>query len=81
MNKKGIAGLAILISIVYFFSGMILYQLLKPTIAVTRVELSCTVPDTMGDMATCLIIDGIVPYFIIGVLAIAGGTITNYLLK
>jgi hypothetical protein len=43
--------------------------------------MTCTAPATSGDMFLCLLVGGVVPYFIIAVLATAGGIITNEVLK
>ena len=81
LNKKGAVMLFILFAIAYFFFGMIIYQFLKPDIAIARIDLSCTSPVTSGDMITCLIIGGVIPYFIIAILSTIGGIITQEALK
>lgn len=80
-NKKGLTLLAVWIAIAYFMFGMITYQLLKPTITITRDSnhLNCAAPDTSGDKLTCLLIGGVIPLFIITILSIAGGIITERL--
>lgn len=77
MNKKGTMMLVLLIAVIYFMAGMILYQFLKPDVLSTRTSLECSNPDTSGDMLTCLIVDGVVPMAIIGILSVAGGYVTE----
>lgn len=81
MNRKGAMMFVVLLSVIYFAFGMIMYQLIKPLITLTRSDISCSSPVTSGDMFTCLIIGGIVPMFIIGVLSTAGGFLTEKALK
>ena len=81
MNRGGVTMFVILLAIVYFMFGMILYQFLKPDITLARADLSCSAPSTAGDMFTCLIIDGIVPMVIIGVISAAGGIVTQGIFK
>lgn len=67
----------ILIAVVYFMAGMILYQFLKPDISIARISVACTAPVTYGDKGICLILDGVIPLFIIAVVSATGGIITN----
>lgn len=78
MNKLGRGMLFIvLLSFVYFFFGMIAYQFLKPDITTTRTDLSCSSPATSGDMITCLIVDGVIPFLVIAIISTALGYITE----
>lgn len=77
MNRKGSAFFIALIAIIYFIAGMILYQFLKPDIAIARSDLSCTTPDTTGDIMSCLVVGSIVPIAVITVLSGAGGYLTD----
>lgn len=83
MNKRGVTMLAVLFAIIYLMFGIITYQLLKPDIAIQRdaSHLKCAAPDTPGDMAICLILDGIVPILIILIFATAGGIVTDQAIK
>lgn len=77
MNKKGSALLIILFAIIYFMAGMIIFQLIKPDITLARTSLTCTNPDDDADMFNCLIIDSVVPIFIVLVLSVTAGYITG----
>lgn len=81
MNKQGGIFFMALFAIIYFLFGMTLYQFLKPEIAQSRIDLSCTSPDTSGDMVTCLIIGSLVPIVVITILSISGGFLTERFLK
>jgi len=80
-NKRGAAMLTILFAAVYFLFGMIAYQFLMPDIATARVDMSCASPATSGDAAICLILDGIIPLVIIGIMSTAAGYVTSEVLK
>jgi hypothetical protein len=83
-NKKGSVILVVLIAIVFFIFGMLIFNLIKPDVTRVRsaAELNCTgIPDTAGDRATCLVVDGIIPYFIILIVAVAGGYIMDRALR
>lgn len=79
--KKGQIGLAVLYAFCYFLFGMILYQFFKPDIVIARTDIGCIAPASWGDMGLCLLLDGIIPYFVIMIIATAGGIITNATLK
>lgn len=83
-NKRGSVPLIILIAIVYFMFGMLIFQLIKPDVTRVRTatELNCTgVPDTGGDMMNCIIVDGVIPLIILTVLSTGGAYITDRALK
>ena len=82
MNNKGqIAelGLAVLIAMMLFMSGMIALNILKDSVTDARTGLSCSSPATISDgtKILCLIVDGVVPYFIISIISVAGGLIIS----
>ena len=83
MNKKGVTMLAVLFAVAYFMFGMIIYQLIKPDITIQRdaSHLNCVNPTWDGDKVTCLILDAVIPIFIITILATAGGVITDKAIK
>ena len=83
MNKKGKLGLAILFAIAYFMFGMITYQLLKPDITISRdaTHMNCDATTYSGDKVVCLIIDGVIPFLIISILAVSAGIITEQSIK
>lgn len=82
MNKRGAMALTILFAIVYFMAGMIIYQFLKPDIAIQRDvdHMNCSAPDTSGDKVICLLFDGIIPLVVLGILATTAGIITQKVL-
>lgn len=81
--KGGVTMLAVLFAVAYFMMGMIAYQLLKPDIAIQRdaSHLDCSAPTWAGDKITCLILDSIIPLFIITILSTAGGIVTDQVLS
>ena len=79
MNRKGSTMLAILFAICFFLFGMILYQYIKPDIAVQRDadHMNCAAAATSGDRMICLIFDGVIPMAILGIISATGGIIFN----
>ena len=79
MNNKGQTfGLAILYALFFFILGILFINFLQPDIRIAQTSLDCSnvagISD--GNKLTCLLIDGIMPYFIIAILSTAVGTIT-----
>lgn len=83
MNKQGKMGLAILLGVCYFMFGMITYQLIKPDITESRnaTHMNCASTTYAGDKVVCLLIDGVIPLLIITILSVAGGIITEQVIK
>lgn len=79
-NKKANMYFAIMIALVVFMTGMIIVNFLKTEVTSTRTSINCTSPATDGTKVLCLITDSIVPYFIVLVLSIALGVITEKVL-
>lgn len=77
MNNKG-AGLliAIVIAVMIFAAGMLFMNFIKDDVTSARLGMDCT-NSTISDGAkvTCLGIDIVIPYFILGILSSAGGII------
>ena len=71
--------LVILLAVVFFMFGMLMYQFLKPDIAIQRDadHMECSAPDTSGDKVICLILDGIVPMVILGIIATTAAIIAE----
>ena len=83
MNKKAQSsgiGIAIIIAIFLFAVGMMSVNFVRDTITDSRIGLSCSAPTSDGVKLACLMIDTVLPYFIILVFAAAGGLITARLL-
>jgi len=81
MNKKGNIYSVILISVIIFMVGMIMVNFLKPEITTARTDLNCassTITD--GTKLMCLNVDIVLVYFIILVLSLTIGVITDKLL-
>lgn len=81
INKKAQMGLgfAIIVAIVLFMIGMINVNFIKDEVTRARgsSQMNCsdsTISD--GSKLTCLLIDIVVPYFIIIVISTTGGLIT-----
>lgn len=85
MDKRGqisSLGFSVLVALMLFMIGMVTVNLLMPSIDQTRIDLSCSSPTAISDgiKVTCLLVDGVMPYFIVLVLSTAGGFVTNKLL-
>lgn len=77
-NKGQSAALAILTAFMLFMIGMIFINPLKTSIDSSRLGMNCsdsTISD--GSKLTCLIIDIVMPYFIISIFSIAGGLVIS----
>ena len=73
MNKRGQMGIAIIIAIMIFLSGMVVINILKPDITLARnvaTGLDCSNASAISDgtKLTCLAVDLTIPYFIIIIL-------------
>ena len=89
MNNKGqTMGIAIIIAITIFIVGMLSVNFLKPEITRARGSdyLDCAntadFPDGISDgtKMVCLVVDLVVPYFIVIIFSVAGGLITSRML-
>ena len=79
-NKRANIYAAVMVAIVVFMIGMITVNFLKPEITSARNSITCTAPATDGSKMLCLVLDTAVPYFIVLVLSIAMGVITDKVL-
>ncbi len=84
MNKKGqTIGFAILFAVIIFMVGVLILPFIGDEVTRTTSsdQLDCnnsTISD--GTKLTCLAVDIVIPYFVIGILAIVGSlTITRFL--
>lgn len=84
MNNKGqlgAIGIAFVTAVMLFIAGMIAVNFIKGSVTDARNDLTCsTAGISDGTKLTCLLIDGVVPYWIIGIISAAGGLITARLL-
>ena len=72
-------GLAVIVAITLFLIGMVAHNFIKDEVTVARSSsgLDCSNSDISdGTKLTCLMVDWVVPYFIILVISLAGGIIT-----
>ena len=81
-NKKAQGlGLSIIVAIVIFIIGITCVSLLKPEITRARsaTNLNCEDTDNISDgtKLTCLVVSVVIPYFIVLILSLAGGLITQ----
>ena len=79
MNKRGQMFLPIVTAIMIFIVGMLVINLIKPEITTARDASNLDCGNTAisdGQMLTCLAVDATIPYYIIVMLAAAGGLIT-----
>ncbi len=86
MNKKGQVGIAVIIGIMIFLSGIVVINILKPDITIARsatTGLDCSNATGISDgtKLTCLAVDLVIPYFIVIILSAAGGVITNKVMR
>ncbi|KKN08064.1 hypothetical protein LCGC14_1060630 [marine sediment metagenome] len=85
MNKKGQAGMVIIIAIMIFIIGMSAVNLLKPDVTSLRsvTGLNCVNSSAISDgtKMTCLMIDVTIPWVIITIFAVAGGLIFTKFIK
>ena len=81
-NKKGQIMLSVLFAIVIFIFGMLFYNFIKGEVDNTRTDLTCSSSATISDgtKLTCLIVDGVIPYFIILVVSLSLGIVLERLL-
>ena len=75
-------GLAIMSTVMFFIIGIMLVNVLMSEVTSGRLNLSCSAADSISDgtKLLCLVLDGIIPYMIVTVLAVAVGFITDKLL-
>ena len=75
MNSKGQTfGLAIIFAIVIFLFGILFINFLMPDVTTARTAMDCANPAISdGSKLTCLLIDAVVPYWILLVLSAGGG--------
>lgn len=84
MNKQGQSlgiGAAIIVAVFIFIVGISIVNFMQSEVTTARTDLGCS--DTSisdGAKLTCLVVDVVVPYFIVIVLSLAGGGITAKLL-
>lgn len=72
--------IAILVGLTIFMMGVTVISFIEDTITDARIDNSCSSPASDGNKALCLILDITIPYFILVILSIAGGLITERLL-
>lgn len=72
-------GLMVITAFMLFMAGMLFVAPIMDSIAPARASLDCSSPADISDgtKVTCLFVDGIVPYFILLILSIAGGAIIS----
>ena len=79
-NKKGNIFFAIVIALILFMIGMLMVNFIKTEVTNARTDLTCTSPATDGTKILCLLLDSTVPYFMVLILSIALGVLTEKLL-
>jgi len=79
MNKKAALGLAILSMIGIFIVGFMFLNFLMPEITQFRTDMNCADASNIhdGTKVLCLITDATVPYWILLILSIGLGAITD----
>ena len=82
MNLRGqTLGLSVLFAIFFFIFGIIFINFLQPDIISSQTSLDCNNVNSIsdGNKITCLLVDGVMPYFIILILSTAMGAVTSRL--
>jgi hypothetical protein len=74
--------LSILFAVVLFVMGIMVINFIRPEVLTAKVAMSCSDVANISDgtKLTCLLIGGVVPYFIVLVLSISGGLILDRVL-
>lgn len=83
MNNSGqTLMLSILFAVFIFIFGILILNIIKPDVPTARIGLDCTNYNNIsdGNKVTCLMVDWVVPYFILLVISAAGGVILERLL-
>jgi len=83
VNRKGqTMMLSILFAVVLFVMGIMVINFIRPEVLTAKVAMSCSDVANISDgtKLTCLLIGGVVPYFIVLVLSISGGLILDRVL-
>jgi hypothetical protein len=80
MNNKGqigSLGVAVIVAVMLFIAGMLAVNFVRDSITDTRTQLTCSTPGISdGTKLACLLVDIVVPYFIVIIISAAGGLIT-----
>lgn len=81
-DKRGTVYFSLIIALIIFMVGMIAVNFVKGEVTNARVGLECSnaAGITDGTKLLCLITDSAVPYFILLILSISLGVITEKLL-
>lgn len=81
MNRRGSIIIGIMTGLMVFIAGVIMIDFFKPEIDTIRDSsvLDCTNSTAISDgtKVTCLLLDATIPYWIIIILALAGGFIID----
>ncbi len=84
MNKRGQAGLSIMVAIMILIVGMSAINLLKPEVTTLRTSagLDCSNSSISdGNRMTCLVVDATIPWVIITIFSVVGGLIFARFIK
>ncbi len=80
MNKKASIYTGMIFALFFFMFGILMLPLMKDVVTTARTNLNCSSSSISdGNKLICLGGDALVPYFIIGILTLAGGFIGNEL--
>ena len=84
MHNKGQVqnlGFALLIAAMLFFAGSLFVAPLEDSVTTARADLNCTGAGAAtisdGNKVTCLVVDAIIPWFLLAVFSIIGGLIAS----
>lgn len=77
MNKKANFFASILIALMVMIAGFTVLNFIKTEVTNTRTQINCAAPASDGTKIMCLSVGIVVPYFIIILLGIVAGLITE----
>jgi len=83
MNSRGqTLGVSIIAGIFIFIIGMMIINFVMPEVTTARTALNCADASSISDATKllCLVVDTVVPYWILLVFSIMGGSIVSQLL-
>lgn len=83
MHKRGqTLMISALFSLFIFLFGIVFINFIMPEVTLARTSLTCSDSSNISDgtKATCLLVDIVVPYFIITLVSLSGGVLLNRIL-
>ena len=81
INNRGQVMIGVLFAVMIFVMGMLIFNLMSDVVTDARTDLNCANGASISDgtKLVCLITDGVIPYWIIGITSFAGGALMSKL--